>query len=202
MSDNQKSWEKFLNPDSLRSNIKLISIFICFFEMFKDGMIDKPRMLFANIESFDVEQGKIVYEVSDGYKKEVLSKSKYLDEATLFWFKENEAIDDVDIEKYHKIRKYRNDLTHNMIEFLTLHDKEFDENTLNDLIDLYSKIEKWWFKYFELSVQPEILPDGTDPDEVIPGPMLTIRLMLEIALGAEPTEGFYYKEFMKVVGKK
>jgi len=197
-NDTQKSWEKFLNPESLRSNIKLISLFICIFEMFKDGMIEKPRMLFANMERFDVEQGEIVYEVSDGYKKEVLSKSKYLDEATLIWFKDNDGIDDVDIEKYHKIRKYRNELTHNMVEFLTLHNKEFDENILNDLIDLYSKIEKWWFKYFELSIQPEILPDGADPDEVIPGPMLTIRLMLEIALGAEPTEGFYYKEFMKI----
>lgn len=198
MNDNQKSWEKFLNPDSLRSNIKLISLFICIFEMFKDGMVEKPKMLFANMESFDVEQGKIVYGISDGYKKEVLSKSKHTDEATLLWLKESEAIDDSDIGKYHKIRKYRNELTHNMIEFLTLHDREFDENILNDLIDLYNKIEKWWFKYFELSVQPEILPDGADPDEVIPGPMLTIRLMLEIALGAEPTKGFYYKEFIKI----
>lgn len=166
--------------------------------MFKDAVIEKPKMLFANIESFDVDQGKIVYEVSDGYKKEVLSKSKYTDEATLLWFKESGAIDDSDIEKYHKIRKYRNELTHNMIEFLTLHNREFDENILNDLIDLYNKIEKWWFKYFELSVQPEILPVGADPDEVIPGPMLTIRLMLEIALGTEPTEGFYYKKLMKM----
>lgn len=198
MNDNQKSWEKFLNPDSLRLNIKLISLFICIFEMFKDGMIDKPKMLFSNIESYDVDQGKIVYEVSDGYKKEVLSKSKYTDEATLLWFKESEAINDSDIEKYHKIRKYRNELTHNMIEFLTLHNKEFDENILNDLIDLYSKVEKWWFKFFELSVQPEILPEGADPEEVIPGPMLTIQLMLEITLGTEPTEGFYYKELMKM----
>lgn len=197
-NDNQKSWEKFLNPESLRSNIKVISLFICIFEMFKDAVIEKPKMLFANIESFDVDQGKIVYEVSDGYKKEVLSKSKYTDEATLLWFKESGAIDDSDIEKYHKIRKYRNELTHNMIEFLTLHNREFDENILNDLIDLYNKIEKWWFKYFELSVQPEILPVGADPDEVIPGPMLTIRLMLEIALGTEPTEGFYYKKLMKM----
>jgi len=119
MNANKKSWEKFLNPESLRSNIKLISLFICIFEMFKDGMVDKPKMLFANMESFDVEQGKIVYEVSDGYKKEVLSRSKYLDEATLLWFKDNDGIDDVDIEIYHKIRKYRNELTHNMIEFLT-----------------------------------------------------------------------------------
>jgi hypothetical protein len=170
--------------------------------MFRDGMIEKPRMLFANMESFDIDKGKVIYKVSDGYKKEVLSKSKYIDQATLLWFKESEAIDDSGIEKYHKIRKYRNNLTHSMIEFLTFHDKEFDENILNDLIDLYSKIEKWWFKYFELSIQPEILPEGTDPDEVIPGPMLTIRLMLEIALGAEPTEGFYYNEFLKILNIK
>ena len=161
-------------------------------------MIEKPRILFANLESYDVYQGKIVYEVSEAYKTEVLSKSKYLDEATLHWFKESEAISDADIEQYHRIRKYRNDLTHNMIEYLTLHDKKFDKNILNDLIGLYSKIEKWWFKYFELSIQPEILPDGIDPEEVIPGPMLTIQLMLEIALEAEPTKGFYYKKFMKL----
>lgn len=161
-------------------------------------MLEKPRILFANMESYDVSQGRIVYEVSEAYKKEVLSKSKYLDEATLLWLKESEAISDADIEQYHKIRKYRNNLTHSMIEYLTLHEKEFDQNILNDLIDLYSKIEKWWFKYFELSIQPEILANGVDPEEVIPGPMLTIQLMLEIAFEAEPTKGFYYKKFLKL----
>lgn len=169
--------------------------------MFKDQMIEKPKSLFANIERFSLDNGKITYDVSEDYRREVLSKSKYIDEATLLWLKENGGIDDFDIDTYHNIRKYRNDLTHNMVSYLTLHDKEFDNEKLNDLINLYNKIEKWWFQYFELSLQPELLPDGADPDDVIPGSVLTIRLMLEIVLGAEPREGFYYNEFMKIFQK-
>jgi hypothetical protein len=40
-----------------------------------------------------------------------------------------------------------------------------------------------------------MLPDGTDPESVIPGPVWSLQLMLDIALGNEPEEGFYYNAF-------
>ena len=114
-----KSWAKFLNPESLQHNVKAISLFICVFEMFKDQLVEKLKMLFSTSERFDSASGKITYEVGQRYKDEVSSRSKYKDEAALLWFRSNSAINDDDIEMYHKIRMHRNGLTHNMIGYVT-----------------------------------------------------------------------------------
>ena len=165
--------------------------------MFKDNMVEKPKSLYANIETFNIESGKVIYEVNSEYIKSVRTKSKFEDEAALLWLKENNAITAADIEKYHELRVARNDIVHNMVDYLASSEKNFDETLLADLISLFNKIEKWWFSYFELSINPDIIPEGTDPDDVIPGTMITVKLMIEIALGAEPSEGFYFNEFIK-----
>jgi hypothetical protein len=48
---------------------------------------------------------------------------------------------------------------------------------------------------FELSINPDMFPEGANPDEVILGPIWSLQLMLDIALGNEPEEGYYYKAF-------
>ncbi len=66
---------------------------------------------------------------------------------------------------------------------------------LEGYIILLTKIEKWWFVNFELSIDPDMLPEGANPDEVIPGPIWSLQLMLDISLGNEPEEGYYYTAF-------
>ena len=48
-----------------------------------------------------------------------------------------------------------------------------------------------------MAINPEMVPDDVDPDEVIAGPIWSLQLMLDIALGNEPEEGYYYNEFTK-----
>jgi hypothetical protein len=65
------------------------------------------------------------------------------------------------------------------------------------LIELLSKIENWWFMNMELAIDPEILPDGADPKDVIPASLMYLRLMLEIALTDESEASYYYEAFKK-----
>jgi len=89
-----------------------------------------------------------------------------------------------------------------MIGYLSLYEKQFEKGLIGDLVELYNKIEKWWFRFFELGVNPGLIGGGVDPEEVIPGSIITIRLMLEIVFGAEPTDGYYYNEFLKISKNK
>jgi len=189
MNDTEQSWKKFLHPETLKGNLVAVSLFITSFEMFKDAVVQKPKTFFTN--GFD-KNGPIV---GEEYKTEVLSKSKSPLYASLLWFKEMGAINNSDIEAFNTIRKHRNELAHEILEFITNANKNLDTTIFQTLIQLLSKIEKWWFVNFELAINPDIAEDDVNLDEVIPGPIWSLQLMLDIALGNEPEEGYYYKAF-------
>jgi hypothetical protein len=192
MKDVNSSWEKLLHPGTLRGNLLVISLFITAFEIFKERVIEKPETFFSS----DFNKDGLI--VSEKYKTEVLSRSKSRLHASLLWFKEMGAIDDSDIEAFNKIRKHRNEVTHELIDFLANANRNFDHMKFQALVDLLVKIEKWWFLNFEAAIDPDMLPEGTDPEDVIPGTIMSLQLMLSIALGAEPEEGYYYNAFKKM----
>lgn len=195
--DVKASWEKFLNPQILRGNLFDIAVFVCVFEMFNDALIDKPKTFFSEGSCRDDHNGGFKYILGEAYEENVKARHKYPDEASLLWFKEMGAVNDEDIAKYHEIRKFRNEIAHEMIHFISSSTRVFRPDLFDKMVELYNKIEKWWFINFEAAIDPEAIPEGTDPNEVIPGSMMTIRLILEIATGNEPEEGYYYKEFLK-----
>ena len=48
-----------------------------------------------------------------------------------------------------------------------------------------------------MAIDPDMVQDKIDPDNIIPGPIWSLQLMMDIALGNEPKEGYYYNEFSK-----
>ena len=188
MDTTQMSWEKFLNPAVLRSNLVNISLFIASYELFTDRIIEKPIELFSS--GFN-SNGPILDQ--ETYKKEVLSlapKNKLV--ASMLWFKTQDAISECDLNTFYSVRVHRNELAHETIQFLSDAGKSFDVTKFHELLDLLTKIEKWWFVNFEAAIDPDMLPDGADANDVIPGPVWAIQLMFDIALGNEPSEGHYY----------
>lgn len=189
MADTNKSWEKFLNPEALKGNLIAISLFITAFEYFKENIIAKPEAFFT--DSFD-ESGK---NLDAKYSTDVLSKSKSKIFASLLWLKEVGAIEQSDIEIFDSIRRHRNEVAHEPMDFLANSERNLDVSMFQRLIELLIKIEKWWFINFELAIDPDMLPEGANPDDVIAGPVWSLQLMLDIALGNEPESGHYYNAF-------
>jgi hypothetical protein len=191
MSATEKSWEKFLHPDTLRKNLIAISLFITAFETFKARVVEKPETFFSN--GFD-ENGLAL---DESFRSEVLSKNKSKLYASLLWIKEQGGIDQSDIEVFGSIRRHRNELAHEPLAFLASHERDFDVSMFQSLVALLAKIEKWWLVYFEMAINPDMAPDEVDPSEIIPGPIWSLQLLLDIALGNEPEEGYYYNAFMQ-----
>jgi len=132
------SWERFLNPDVLRTNLIVASLYITAFEMLKESIIERAK------EFFSVGYNENGLIIDEKYKKEVLNLNKSPLYASIFWLKDMDAINDNDIEIFDKIRKCRNDITHEIANFISKGAKTDPLPLFNSMIDLLHKIEKWW----------------------------------------------------------
>ena len=65
------------------------------------------------------------------------------------------------------------------------------------MIDLLHKIEKWWILNVEIPTNPDLDRMEISEEGIVPGQIMTLRLLLDIALGAENESKFYYNEFIK-----
>jgi hypothetical protein len=191
MSSVSSSWEKFLNPESLKSNLIVSSLFITSFEIFKGSIIQHPKTFFS--DGYD-ENGHIL---GDEYKNEVTLKSKSPIYASLKWFLEMKAIDENDMEIFELIKKHRNDVVHEMPDYIYNSSHELKLELFKSLLELFRKIEVWWVINFEMAISPDYDNQEIDEIGITPGPIMSIQLMIDIALGTEPSDGFYYSEFKK-----
>ncbi|MBN1788734.1 MAG: hypothetical protein JW806_10135 [Sedimentisphaerales bacterium] len=179
----EKSWEKCLHPDILRTNLVVASIYITAYELLEDRIIDKIQEFFTYS--------------SPEYETKVLSLHKKRLKAHLLWLKDMKAIDETDIQKFKEIKKCRNTLTHEMLKFI-IEGINYDLTKLfSEMIELIRKIELWWFKSFEMETNPEVYPKNLDLNEVVTGPMLALQMTIDVALGPNEEAEKYYEYVTK-----
>ena len=184
------SWERALHPETLKTNIITASIFSMAFEMLKSGIIEKIEGFFTN--GFD-ENGMIV---SPEYKEKVLFLNRSPLYASLKWLQDMNAIDDKDLEKFEHIKKCRNTLAHEMLTFASS-GVDFDvAGAFDEMIGLLRKIEIWWFENLEMAIDPEAYPEDLDLEQVIPGPVWSLQMLIDVALGPEEEARKYYDHFV------
>lgn len=184
------SWERALHPETLKTNIITASIFSMAFEMLKSSITEKIKGFFT--DGFD-ENGMTI---SPEYKEKVLSLSRSPLYASLKWLENMEVIDDKDLKTFEKIKKCRNTLTHEMLEFASS-GVDFDvTEVFDDMVSLLRKIEIWWFENLEMAIDPEAYPEDLDLEEVIPGPVWSLRMLIDVALGPEKEARKYYDHFV------
>lgn len=187
----EKSWERFLNPEILRANLIVASLYITAFEMLKESIIGRIKDFFT--DGFN-ENGWII---NERYRSEVLCLNSSPLYSSLLWLKNMDAITDDDIENFNEIKNCRNDLAHEITNFISKGPNIDPLPLFSKITNLLFKIEKWWIINVEIPTNPDF--DGKDVNEegIVPGPIMTLRLLTDIALGTEKESKFYYNEFMK-----
>ena len=184
------SWERTLHPETLKTNIITASIFSMAFEMLKSSIIEKIEGFFTN--GFD-ENGLIV---SPEYKEKVLSLNRSPLYASLKWLKDMGAIDDEDLKRFEHIKRCRNTLAHEMLTFASS-GVDFDvAEAFEKMVGLLRKIETWWFENLEMAIDPEAYPEDLDLKQVIPGPVWSLQMLIDVALGPEEEARKYYDHFV------
>jgi len=184
------SWERVLHPETLKTNIITASIFSMAFEILKSSIIEKIEGFFTN--GFD-ENGMIV---SPEYKEKVLALNRSPLYASLKWLQDMTAIDDKDLESFEHIKRCRNTLAHEMLTFAST-GVDFDvADAFEEMIGLLRKIEIWWFENLEMAIDPDAYPKDLDLDQVTPGPVWSLQMLIDVALGPEEEARKYYEHFV------
>jgi hypothetical protein len=184
------SWERALHPETLKTNIITASIFSMAFEMLKSSIIEKIEGFFTN--GF-AGNGMIV---SPEYKEKVLSLNRSPLYASLKWLQDMHAIDDKDLERFEHIKRCRNTLAHEMLTFASS-GVDFDvAEAFEEMVGLLRKIEIWWFENLEIAIDPDAYPEDLDLEQVIPGPVWSLQMLIDVALGPEEEARKYYDHFV------
>jgi hypothetical protein len=184
----REKWKNFLNPDILKPSLIIYSIFITVFEILKQQVIERIKYFY--VDGF-IEDKLII---NEKYNKEVLSRHKNTLYASLDWHLEKRIISKEDIELFHELRKQRNKLAHEMTTVIFEGNNDSIIVNLEKMINLLKKIELWWIVNVEIPTDPNINTDIDDMDieHIIPGSIMIIQLLLEIALNeGEETKKYY-----------
>lgn len=194
MSENMdKTWEDFLNPDRMRSHLISASIYIAAYESLKDAIISRAREMYLNGWSRD--EGEII---NPKYKSEVLSRNSSVLYSSFDWLRERGAVTYADVAILDRVKTCRNHLAHRLFHFLGKEGLPPNfEQCFGEMVELLHKIEKWWIVNVEIACNPNVSSDDVDIDGIIPGRIIGIRLLCDIALGSEEKSKYYYEEFKK-----
>jgi hypothetical protein len=192
MHENKSSWEDFLNPTILRPRLVTASLYIAAFELLKTAIIDGIRSFYSS--GFDQKAMRI----SPEYQSDVLVKNASPLYASLEWLKESQAINEDDIAAFEKVKDLRNELAHKLSEKLFKGLPLELASRFVEMVSLLDKIERWWIVNVEIPTSPELHNEEIDEQSVIPGRVMGLRLMMEIALGSEGESNKYLDEFAKL----
>lgn len=187
-----QSWEEFLNPEVMRPRLIAASVYIAGFEALKDSIVGRIRDFFLN--GFD-EAGD---NIDPKYQSDVLARNRSPIHASLDWLKERNAIDDSDLSAFVRVKSCRNTLAHKLIAVLGTEGLPTDfEQCFTDMVTLLRKIEVWWITNVDIPTDPDFDSAKVDEGGIIPGPVLHMQLLVDIALGDDERSKFYYDEFRK-----
>jgi hypothetical protein len=95
------------------------------------------------------------------------------------------------------VRQIRNEIAHEITRLLTEGLKADYVSRFQEMVALVANIEKWWIVNVAIPTNPDFDDKEIDEDGIVPGPVLTLRLLLDIALGSEEESRFYFDEFIK-----
>lgn len=185
MADISQQWKNIFDKDILRGSVNIIALYITVYELLEDTIISRPKDFYTIVEFDDRARQQYEQEVLVLYDKEacpgINTKNKALI-ASLLWFKNNETIDDHDIQVFAESRKIRNKITHEMYNAIVEGGSTIIEQFLL-LYNLFCKIERWWVLEIEVPITDEIPADAEiDVNGVMSGNMVVLNVIMDILM--------------------
>ncbi len=185
------NWKNILDENILKTNINFAAVFVMNYECLKEFVIEQVRDFYS--EHFYMDGDRIVCEESNAYKEKVRALDKNLENASLKWFMDAEAITQEDYDRYQIIRKKRNDITHKLLKNLNEGFGEEVVQLFGDMMRIYNKLDKWWINEIEIPTSADDIPEDYDRNGVCGRQALILSIINEIIFG---NEGDKYKELL------
>ena len=188
----QEKWEQLLTPAAMQEKLITVSFYVMAFELLKDSIIDRIRTFYM----VGLDANGLV--LDEEYTTDILSRNKSPLYASLNWLSEHGVIDADDLQSFERIKSARNSLTHEL-PTLVMGNADFQHiERFHELLTLLEKIEIWWIVNLEIPTNTDF--DGKEIDEkgIIPGPIIMIKMMLEVLSGNEELLKQYREHSNKV----
>lgn len=196
MCGKMDNWKNILDEDNLKSNVNFAAMFVLNFECLKDYVVSQIRDFYS--DSFHFENEKLICNESKAYKDHVRTLDKNIENASLKWFIQSGAITQHDFDDYQKIRKRRNDITHEFLKNLNDGFSGNDKNLFDKMITIYTKIDKWWINEIEIPTSAEDISADYDRENVCGGQAIILSIINSIILDGMGDE---YKELLTQIMK-
>ncbi|MCX5704187.1 MAG: hypothetical protein NT066_06845 [Candidatus Omnitrophica bacterium] len=171
-------WQKILNPDIVKSNLTLASLYLSAYELLRDLILGRIKNFFS--EPSKTSTGWDIIP-SKEYKDEVLCRAKNVIHASCLWLKKMNAINEDDIKAIQEIRRHRNEIAHELPKLLVDNNFSIDVNQFLKIRELLTKIERWWIIEFEMAINEDFDNIDVEPEKVLSGPMILLDHLIVIA---------------------
>ncbi|MGR4972989.1 hypothetical protein ACIPQ1_09035 [Pseudomonas sp. LARHCG127] len=181
----EQQWENLLTPAVMQERLIAISLYITAFEMLKDSIVRRLKDFYC----IDFTAGEIA--TSPEYDLKVLKLSKSPLYASLIWLKNIGAIDQDDIEDFERLKQLRNSLAHEMPEIVLVGKDLALSEKMQEIMSLMRKVEVWWVINVEIETDPDFDGRNVNPDQITPGPLLMLQIMMEVLSGNEELREHY-----------
>lgn len=195
MGDLKQAWSDLLNPDVVRLKFISSGLFMTAHEVLMDTIKRHPLNFFS--DGFDIKSVK----PSKNYITAVL----YLDpkgkmdplRGSIAWLRSMNVIDSDDEDVIKNATEHRNRLAHELMGLMAGRHAPDYMLAFQAVYALIAKIERWWIVNFHMDVLDQDLPPGADVDDIIPGPIVALQMLADVAL----TEGEGAWELHKIFEK-
>jgi len=189
-----------ISTPEIKRNLILASLISTAFEIMKYSLIEQPYLFFG-IHTYDNDLKPVKSEnqkmVSREFSNELEHIRKNLPEkeqgdnlkVMWIWFKNHKVLTNEDIEIIKKIRSYRNEIVHNLLNFLLDSDYEVDMKYLFEIKEIVEKVDVWWLREFTIPTDPEFNNIKIDDAEIKSGRMICLNHLLLIAFELERRAG-------------
>lgn len=191
------NWANILDENILKANVSFAALFVMNYECLKDYIISQVKLFYSHDISF--ENGEIICTESESYKRQVKSLDRKIENASLKWFIESGAITQEDYNNYQKIRKRRNEITHELLKNLNIGFTEDDVQLFVILTGIYEKVDKWWINEIEIPTSADKIPEDYDRNAVCGGQAMVLSIINDIVLG---NGGKKYKDILNILLKQ
>lgn len=177
MSTHEDRWERFLDPKIVKPSLFLATMYITTFEILKNSIVDRIKDFYS--VSWSAEGST----QSPEYHKNVLLRNMSAVYASLDWLHEQQAISDEDLKTFELLKKTRNLIAHQLFEVVTGQVESDHKDQFLVLVKLLRKIEVWWVINVEIAINPDYSDTEIDEDGIVPGAILSLQMLLEVASG-------------------
>jgi len=171
-----KEIEGVFIQEKLQDTIHFSSLFVLFFESFKDDVID---------HLLDI------YREKEEYNKNVRRLDAKPLHASLQWFVRRGVITPSDFDRILEIELRRNDFVHELLKTVYEGIADSDKQLLQDLVSIYKKIDSWWVYNIEIDLDDIKDPENLKPEECFSSAMMMMNVIMDILLNGR---GDVYRE--------